>query len=75
MLKYCERDAELALRILEKIAVLDKGMDLATVAKLPLDDAINSGTSTLIDSILIREADKNAIGVPCTKHVAKTSKI
>ena len=75
VIKYCTRDAELALRILERIAVLDKAMDLGTVAKLPLDDAINSGTSTLIDSILIREADKNAIGVPCTKHIPKTGKI
>jgi DNA polymerase I len=75
VIKYCTRDAELALRILEKIAVLDKGMDLAAVAKLPLDDAMNSGTSTLIDSILIREADKNAIGVPCTRRTSKTSKI
>ncbi|WP_455392928.1 DNA-directed DNA polymerase [[Eubacterium] cellulosolvens] len=73
--KYCTRDAELALRILEKIAVIDKAMDLATVAKFPLDDALNSGTSTLIDSILIREADKNAIGVPCTKHISKAGKI
>jgi DNA polymerase I len=75
VIKYCTRDAELALRILEKIAILDKAMDLATVAKFPLDDALNSGTSTLIDSILIREADKNAIGVPCTKHTSKTGKI
>ncbi len=75
VIKYCSRDAELALRILEKIAILDKSMDLAAVAKLPLDDVINSGTSTLIDSILIREADKNAIGVPCTRRISKTSKI
>jgi DNA polymerase I len=75
VIEYCTRDAELALRILEKIAVVDKAMDLATVAKLPLDDAFSSGNSTLIDSILIREADKNAIGVPCTHRVAKTSKI
>ena len=75
VIKYCTRDAELALRILEKIAVMDKAMDLATVAKFPVDDALNSGTSTLIDSILIREADKNAIGVPCTKHAGARGKI
>ncbi|MEM4039879.1 MAG: DNA polymerase domain-containing protein, partial [Thermoplasmata archaeon] len=33
-------------------------------SKLPLDDVMNSGASTLIDSILIREADRNFIGVP-----------
>jgi DNA polymerase I len=75
VIKYCSRDAELALRILEKIAVMDKAMDLASVSKLPLEDAFNSGSSTLIDSILIREADKNAIGVPCTRRISKSSKI
>jgi DNA polymerase I len=66
VVKYCIKDAELALRILQKIAVLEKNMDLATVSKLPLDDVINGRTSTLIDSVLIREADRNNIAVPLT---------
>ncbi|MBU4256677.1 MAG: ribonuclease H-like domain-containing protein, partial [Candidatus Thermoplasmatota archaeon] len=69
VINYCLKDAELALRILEKIAVTEKAMDLAAVSKLPLDDVLNGRTSTLIDSILIREADRNRIAVPCTKHV------
>ena len=75
VVKYCLKDAELALRILEKISILEKSMDLATVSKLPLDDVINGRTSTLIDSILIREADRAGIGVPLTKRKDKTSKI
>ena len=75
VIKYCKKDAELALKILQYIAVLEKDMDLATVSKLPLDDIINGRTSTLIDSILIREADKNDIGVPVTAGHKKTSKI
>ncbi|MDO9537291.1 MAG: DNA polymerase domain-containing protein [Thermoplasmata archaeon] len=66
VVKYCVKDAELALRILQKIAVLEKNMDLATVSKLPLDDVLNGRTSTLIDSVLIREADRNHIAVPLT---------
>jgi len=66
VVRYCIKDAELALRILQKIAVLEKNMDLATVSKLPLDDVINGRTSTLIDSVLIREADRNNIAVPLT---------
>ena len=69
VINYCLKDAELALRILERIAVVEKAMDMATVSKLPLDDVLNGRTSTLIDSILIREADRKRIGVPCTKHV------
>lgn len=75
VVEYCSKDAELALRILEKISVLEKSMDLATVSKLPLDDVLNGRTSHLIDSILIREADRANIGVPLTKHKKKSSKI
>ncbi len=68
VIKYCLKDAELALRILEKIEIIPKSMDLATVSKLPVDDVLNGRTSTLIDSILIREADRNNIGVPMTRR-------
>ncbi|MDI6916553.1 MAG: DNA polymerase domain-containing protein [Thermoplasmatales archaeon] len=75
VIDYCLKDAELALRILEKIAVIEKAMDLATVSKLPFDDVLNGRTSTLIDSILIREADRNMIGVPCTRHAYEGERI
>ncbi len=75
VVEYCVLDAELALRILKKIAVLEKNMDLATVSKLPLDDVINGRTSTLIDSILIREADRAGIAVPLTSHQSKSGPI
>lgn len=75
VVKYCIKDAELALRILQKIAVLEKNMDLATVSKLPLDDVVNGRTSTLIDSVLIREADKNKIAVPLTGGFGKEGQI
>jgi len=75
VIKYCKKDADLALRILEKVAILEKSMDLATVSRLPLDDVINGRTSTLIDSILIREADCGNIGVPMTRRDSKSDKI
>ncbi len=64
VIEYCINDAVLALKILLKIEVLRKYQDISSVSKLPLDDVMNSGASTLIDSILIREADRNGIGVP-----------
>ncbi len=75
VVRYCVRDAELALKILQKIAVLEKNMDLATVSKLPLDDVFNGRTSTLIDSVLIREADRNNIAVPLTGGFSRDSQI
>lgn len=67
VVRYCKKDAELALRILEDIAVLEKSMDLAVVSKLPVDYVLNGRTSSLIDSILIRAADRANVGVPMTR--------
>ena len=64
VIEYCTKDAELSLRILLEVDTLRKGMDLAAVSKLPVDDVLTSGTSTLVDSILIRAADREKIGVP-----------
>ena len=66
VLEYCAKDADLALRILEKTRVLTRGMDMATVSKLPLDDSLNSGASQLVDSLLIRAADREHIATPMT---------
>ncbi len=75
VIEYCMKDAELALKILLKIGTIDKYMDLATVTKFPLDDVLHSGTSTWVDSLLIREADRNGIGVPLQGHDRKRGKI
>jgi DNA polymerase I len=75
VMEYCKQDARLALEILENIRSVEKSQDLAAVSNLPLDDVLNGRTSTLIDSIFIREADRQGIGVPMTKHQTKTSKI
>ncbi|MCL2333640.1 MAG: DNA polymerase II [Candidatus Methanoplasma sp.] len=66
VIEYCKKDAELALKILINVGTVRKGMDLSTVAKLPLDDALNAGSSQLADSLLIREADRQKVGIPLT---------
>ena len=63
-LSYCTQDARLALRILLHIGTIRKGLDLAAVSKLPTEDVLVSGTSTLCDSLLIRAADRAGVGVP-----------
>lgn len=75
VVEYCMKDAELALRILLKIGIIDKYLDLATVTKFPLDDVIHSGTSTWVDSLLIREADRHGIGVPLQGQERKAHRI
>jgi len=64
VMEYCEHDADLALRILLKLRVLDKATDLATVARMPLEEGLNGRTSQFIDAILIPRADARHVGVP-----------
>lgn len=75
VIKYCFKDAELALRILLAVGTVRKGMDLAAVSKLPVEDVLTSGTSTLVDSILIRAADREKIGVPANGRMTHTDQI
>jgi len=75
VIEYCSLDAELALDILVELESLDKAMDMATVSRLPVDEGLNGRTSTLVDSILVREADRKDIGVPLTSHKGKSGKI
>jgi len=64
VIKYCFKDAELALRILLEVGTLRKDMDLAAVSKLTIEDVMTSGSSQLADSLLIRAADRKKVAVP-----------
>ena len=75
VIEYCFKDAELALKILLAVGTVRKGMDLATVSKLPVEDVLTSGTSTLVDSLLIRVADRESIGVPPNGKMVRTEQI
>jgi len=75
VIEYCKRDAELPLRLLEKLDIIQKNIDLSQVSRLPLDDVVRGRTSTLIDSILVREADRNSIGIPLTVHEGSTKSV
>lgn len=75
VIKYCIKDALLTLRIYEKLRVIDRNLFMSIVTKLPLEDVTNGGTSNYVDSLLIREADRNDIGVPVTTYSGKESPI
>ena len=73
VIKYCIKDSYLALKILEKIDVIEKYENMSTVSMIPLDDVWNSGNSTLIDSLVIREADRRGIAVPMNNFITQNS--
>ena len=75
VIDYCIKDAFLTLEIFRKMRVIDRNLFMSTVTKLPLDDVTNGGTSNYVDSILIRQADRENIGVPMTSHDIKEKPI
>ncbi len=75
VIEYCLHDADLALRILGKLRVIDKAADLATVAGLPLDEGLNGRTSQFVDAMLIPRADAQGVGVPMNHYAGRESPI
>jgi DNA polymerase, archaea type len=75
VMEYCEHDADLALRILLRLRSIEKAADLATVARLPLEEGLNGRTSLFIDAILIPHADEEHVGVPPTHRTGRDTPI
>jgi DNA polymerase, archaea type len=75
VMEYCEHDAELALRILQKLRTMEKAADLATVAHLPLEEGLNGRTSLFIDAMLIPRADQRGVGVPMNHYAGRDNPI
>ena len=75
VIEYCKRDAELPILLLLELGIIQKNIDLSQVSRLPVGNVITGRTSTLIDSLLIREAERKEIGIPLTIHKQKKGKI
>jgi DNA polymerase I len=75
VMEYCEHDADLALRILQRLRSTEKAADLATVARLPLEEGMNGRTSLFIDAMLIPRADSRGVGVPMSHYGGRDAPI
>ena len=75
VMEYCEHDADLALRILQRLRTMEKAADMATVARLPLEEGLNGRTSLFIDAILIPRADRQQVGVPMNHRAGRENPI
>jgi len=75
VMEYCEHDADLALRILQRLRTVEKAADLATVAHLPLEEGMNGRTSLYVDALLIPRADAQGVGVPMSHFAGRENPI
>ena len=75
VMEYCEHDADLALRIIQRLRTIEKAADLATVAHLPLEEGLNGRTSLFVDALLIPRADAEGVGVPPSHFAGRENPI
>ena len=71
VLEYCLRDSELPIEIMKAIQAFRRKEAVAAVAKVSFDTSANGVTSQLIDSLIIRLADRTNIAVPLTGSAEK----
>ena len=74
LITYTRKDAILALRILLEKKMLDKFIELSKVSGLLLQDVLDSGESSRIENLLLREFNKSDFVIPCKptqKEIAK----
>lgn len=61
---YCIQDSILSYKIFKNQGYLDMAVSLAEASMLPLSDAVESISSRLIDSVMIREYSKEGYAIP-----------
>ncbi len=62
--RYAEQDSVLALKLVQKLHLLDKYLALARVSGVLLQDALAGGETTRIEHVLLREFDKEGFVFP-----------
>ena len=70
VMTYCIQDSKLTVKVCEKLGTIDKAVALAGAAGVPLTQAAGNRSSVLVDSLLIREADRRGVAVPCMRYGA-----
>lgn len=64
LVNYSRKDAELPMKILLKENMLDKFIEICKVSGINLQDCLDSGETTRIDNILLREFNKRDFIIP-----------
>jgi DNA polymerase I len=65
LVDYSRKDAELVLKLLLEKGFLDKYVGVSTVSGVLLQDALDSGITTQVEHLLLKEFNKDNYVVPC----------
>ncbi len=65
LVRYSRKDSELAMDLLLKLNLLDKYIALSKVSGTLLQDILDSGETTRIENLILREFNKEGFALPC----------
>ncbi len=65
LVDYARKDSELALKLLINKKLMEKYIELSKISGALLQDCLDSGETTRIDNILLREFNKDGFVIPC----------
>ncbi len=74
LIRYSKKDAELAMKLLLKLNLLDKYIALSKITGTLLQDILDSGETTRIENLILREFNKEDYILPCKPTGAEVSK-
>ncbi len=74
LVAYSKKDSELALNLLLKLNLLDKYIALANVSGTLLQDILDSGETTRIENLILREFNKEEFVLPCKPDSSEVSR-
>ena len=65
LVNYSKKDSELAMNLILKLNLLDKYIALSKVSGTLLQDILDSGETTRIENLILREFNKEGFALPC----------
>ncbi|NIO22469.1 MAG: DNA polymerase elongation subunit [Candidatus Aenigmarchaeota archaeon] len=74
LIRYSKKDSELAMKLVLNLNLLDKYVALAKISGTLLQDILDSGETTRIENLILREFNKEDFVLPCKPDGSEVSK-
>lgn len=74
LVSYCRKDSELAMDLLIKLKLLDKFFALSRITGTLIQDILDSGETTRIENIILREFNREGYIIPCRPRGSDVAK-